>query len=242
MPAQQVIDSLPWYRRPFVGPREPAQLLAAPFALTFYPVSFTVPVNKIAAVTRQSVGPLYLIFVPLLLGFAGRPRKLKTLLIAFGLLWVWWLYSMQLTRYLLPTLALLTPAVGYAVHRCSRTEGLLRLTAAFIISAWLVLALLFSWLPLYFALPSILGTISADEYLSASLEPYQAIQYLNRYTPPRAKVISYGEPWLFYLQRDYLWGDPSYHRMIIYDKMKEPDELLAAYSRLGITHVIINPT
>ena len=189
----------------------------------------------------HSIGPLYLIFVPMLLLFTGCPPKLKTLVIVFALLWVWWLYSMQLTRYLLPTLALLAPAAGYALHRCLQVPSALRLAPTVVVSTWLVMVLAVSMLFSATELPQVLGTISRQQYLESALEPFPAIDYLNRHTPPGAKLISYGEPRLFYLERDYLWGDPVYHRMIIYDTMREPANLLAAYNRLGITHVLYIP-
>jgi len=241
LPSQEVIDALPWYKRTFVGPRQPLRLLLAPLHLTFRPIPFTVPISPLAVVTCQSIGPLYLIFAPMLLLFTSGHRRLKTLLVAFALLWLWWLYSMQLTRYLLPTLALLAPATGYALHRCTQHKGILRGTTLAVIATWLAIILLIKAMSLYIALPVVAGTVSQEQYLASSLAPYPVISYINSHTPPEAKVISYGEVRLFYLERDYLWGDPVYHRMIIYDTMTGPEDLLAAYNRLGITYVLYQP-
>ncbi len=241
LPPQEVLAALPWYQRTFVGPRQPLRLLMAPLNLTFRPASFTDPVGPAAAVMFSSIGPLYLIFVPVLLLGTGRPPKLTLLLILFAPLWVWWLYSMQQSRYLLPTLALLAPVAGYAIHRCTRSPLVLRSTARVAVAAWLIVVMAFNLLPVSSALPGVLGTMPTETYLAWTLAPYPLLDYLNRYAPPEAKVISYGEPRLFYLERDYLWGDPVYHRMIIYDTMKGPGDLLAAYNRLSITHIIYCP-
>ncbi len=241
LPSQEALDALPWYQRTFVGPRQPLRLLLAPFNLTFRPIPFTVPISPLAVVMCHSIGPLYLIFVPVLLLLSDRPPKLKTLLILFALLWVWWLYSMQLTRYLLPTLALLAPAAGYAIHRWTQHKGILRGTTLAVVATWLAIILLIKAISVYTALPVVAGTVNREQYLGSSLTPYPVISYINSHTPPGAKVISYGEPRLFYLERDYLWGDPVYHRMIIYDTMKGPADLLAAYNRLGITHILYRP-
>ncbi len=241
LPSQEVLDALPWYKRTFVGPRTPLRLLLAPFKLTFNPPPFTDPVSPAAAVAFFSIGPLYLIFTPMLIAFSGRPAKLKVLLILFGLLWIWWLYSMQQSRYLLPTIALLAPVAAYVLHRCTQRKDVLRGTTLAVVAMWLGIILLIKAFSLCTTLPVVAGTVSHEQYLASSLEPYPVISYINSHTPPDAKVISYGEVRLFYLERDYLWGDPVYHRMIIYDTMTGPQELMAAYNRLGITYVLYQP-
>ena len=241
LPPLQELAAMPWYARLFAGPRQPLRLLLAPFSLTFNPPSFTDPVAPAAAIVFFSIGPLYLIFTPMLLAFSRRPAKLKVLVILFGLLWIWWLYSMQQSRYLLPTIALLAPAAAYALHSCTQRKSVLGPVALAIVSTWLVIILLIKALSVYAALPVVAGTMSREHYLTSSLAPYPLISYINRHSAPDAKVISYGEVRLFYLERDYLWGDPVYHRMVIYDTMTEPEDLLAAYNRLGITYVLYQP-
>ncbi len=241
LPPRQELVAMPWYKRIFAGPRQPLRLLLAPFNLTFNPLPFTDPVSPAAAIMFFSIGPLYLIFAPMLLAFSRRPAKLKVLLILFGLLWVWWLYSMQQSRYLLPTIALLAPAAAYALHRCTDRKGVLRGTSLTVVATWLVIILLIKIISLRTTLPVVAGTISREQYLTAFLAPYPVISYINRHTAPEAKVISYGEVRLFYLERDYLWGDPVYHRMIIYDTITGAQDLLAAYNRLGITYVLYQP-
>jgi len=241
LPSRHEFAAMPWCKRTFVGPREPLRLLLAPFNLTFNPPPFTDPVSPLAAVAFFSIGPLYLIFTPMLLALSGRPARLKVLLILFGLLWIWWLYSMQQSRYLLPTIALLAPAAAYVLHRCTQHKGVLRGSTLAVVTTWLAIILLIKAFSLCTTLPVVAGTVSHEQYLASSLAPYPVISYINSHTPPDAKVISYGEVRLFYLERDYLWGDPVYHRMIIYDTMTGPEDLLAAYNRLGITYVLYQP-
>jgi len=55
------------------------------------------------------------------------------------------------------------------------------------------------------ALPLVTGAESVDDYLtSVEAGLYPALHFLNLTTPESAKVISYGEPRLFYLDRPYL--------------------------------------
>lgn len=236
----KVMRTIPGWQRSLVGPREPLKLLLSLVNLTLWPWEFSLSDNKLLAVARMSIGPLYLIFVPALLAFGHRPPKLKTLLIIFVIIWLWWLYSMQLTRYLLPGLVLLAPAAAYGIHRSLNAGTVLRLCTRIVVSSWLVVALLFNWMAVNAALPAIFGQASWDSYLWKNLPIYGPSQYVNKKTPPDAKIITYGEPRCFYLDREYLWGDWHYHRMIIYDKMRGAPELVAAYRGLGITHILIN--
>ena len=61
---------------------------------------------------------------------------------------------------------------------------------------------------------------------------------MNRLTPPGAKIALYSEPRGFYLDREYVWADPGHSRLIEYEKVYSGDDLLAQFSRLGITHVL----
>ena len=110
------------------------------------------------------------------------------------------------------------------------------------IGAGLSLAILFNLVGAVSGLSVVLGSQSLESYLGLNPQPglYAALQFLNRSTPPDAKIISYGEPRLFYLDRPYLWGEPNYHRLLDYDRIKTADDLLVAYRNLGLSHVLIN--
>jgi len=124
LPPQEEMQQMSALQQRFCGPRSPLNLLLAPVNLTLYPPEFTVPLTPFGAYALSSIGPLYLALLPLLL-MMKRRRPVGWLLLIFAPLWVWWLMSMQLTRYLLPSLALICPAVGWAVGEAERTGGLL---------------------------------------------------------------------------------------------------------------------
>lgn len=50
------------------------------------------------------------------------------------------------------------------------------------------------------------------------------------------------EPRGFYLERRYFWGNPVNQRIIRFEQMTDPSELLVAMKALGLTHVILNPS
>jgi hypothetical protein len=187
------------------------------------------------------VGLLYLALAPLLL-WGKPPRAWAVIGWALVPVGLWWLFSAQYSRYLLPGLAWLAPpAAGAAWQAAQRGRGArwavpagLGVGLALAVSANLVGALT--------ALPVAIGLESPAAYLRSVLPRgmYDTMQYVNQETPARTVVISYGEPRLFLLDRPYLWGDPFYHRLLDYDRMKTADDLLTAYRSLGIGDVLIN--
>jgi len=68
--------------------------------------------------------------------------------------------------------------------------------------------------------------ISQDQYLRITCEVYEPSMVLNKIVPPEGKVITFGEPRGFYIERDYLWGDPA-TTAHSYEQLKTPRALLA---------------
>jgi hypothetical protein len=85
----------------------------------------------------------------------------------------------------------------------------------------------------------ILGTQSRQDYLLRTTDVYTPSLAI-RQLPPDARVCTYGEVRCFYFDRDYFWGEPGHSDLIAYDQMRSPEELVARYRELGITHVLVN--
>ncbi len=241
LPSEAELARMNRVARIFCGPRRPDRLLLAPVYLTIYPWEFVVAsMPRVIAVAGQGIGPLYLGFVFVALGLWPKPRGVAILLWLVLPLWIWWLYSMQLTRYLLPTLVMLTPVVAYAYQRCLGAHRLLR-TAAI---ALMVCAIGFRmWGTLYSggtALAAHLRAGGRDELLLEQLDVYEPSLYISKYLPQDAKILTYGEPRIFYFNRNAMWGDPGHHQLIPYKEIETPRQLIDAYRRLGVTHVLIN--
>ncbi len=242
LPPPEVYWNLPPLERAFSGPRRLDRLLLAPVGLTFLPEKYVdAGFGKLAAFLLAAIGPLYLALLPLLL-WGRRPAAWSVVGWALLLVWGWWLMSAQYSRYFLPALAWLAPVAAGAASRAAAQGRWSRRALPVAIGTGLTLALLVNLVGAVSGLGVVLGAQSVEAYLQGQPQPglYAAIQLLNRATPAQARVISYGEPRLFYLDRDYLWGEPNYHRLLDYDRMKTAGDLLAAYRNLGITHVLVN--
>jgi len=230
LPSEQALQRMSPLRRRFCGPRSPLNLLLAPVNLTLHPTEFTVPLTPFGVCAMSSIGPLYLALLPLLL-VVKRRRAVGWLLLIFAPLWAWWLMSMQLTRYLLPSLALICPAVGWAVAEAERKGGLLGAVTRAATGVWAAVALALIMLYVLPQTPVALGLQSEYGYLMQTLPVYQPCVYINRHTPEDAKIALYGEPRGYYLDRDYLWAERGHSALIRYEDVR---------TRLGITHLMIN--
>ena len=87
--------------------------------------------------------------------------------------------------------------------------------------------------------PVVFGAQSRDDYLTQNLGGlYTVSQYINENLPKDAKIIMYQEVRGYYIDRDYLWGNPEHHDMIPYDTFKTPDDLLNGLRKIGVTHIL----
>lgn len=162
------------------------------------------------------------------------PPAIPLLLWVFLPLWVWWLASMQLTRYVVPSLLLLAPVVGYVAWRIAGTAA--RALPVLWLAATVGAALYLAGAPTLVAT----GIVPQDAYLRMACQVYEPSRVLNRLVPPDGMVITYGEPRGFYLDCPYMWGDQGHHRIIPYDDLKTPDQLVKHLRSMGITHALIN--
>ncbi len=236
------VMELPPLQRRFVGPRAPLRWLLAPWDLTTRPWEYNVnPALKAQALLADWVGPLYLPLVVLLLIWR-RPRAISWALWIFLPLWLWWLFSMQYNRYLLPTLLLLSPAAGYSLSQLLMVHRAVRAGVGTLLSGWSLWALLPLILSLYSAWPAVSGAVTWDRYLAARLDLHPVATHISRYLPDDAVIATYGEPRSYGFERPVVWGDRSHSALLAYEKMRSPTDLLARFSELGITHVLVNPT
>jgi hypothetical protein len=86
----------------------------------------------------------------------------------------------------------------------------------------------------------IFGSESQSDYLSKSLDVYDAEAYVNDYLPERARIVLFDEVRGFYLDRDYIWGNPGHHEMIPWSSFKTGADMTTYFMNQGYTHVLIN--
>lgn len=239
LPPQDELEAMPRWQRAFVGPREPWKWLFAPFGVTYMPWEYEVNLGKLPNLLT-SLGPLYLALLGALVLIRGRPRAVVVSMWLFLPLWVWWFVSMQLARYMLPSLVLTVPAAGYAAYVGLHSGAIGRQLFRAAMVLWSVTALAIALLVALPAVPVVFGAQSRDEYLSRTLDVFPPSDYIRRNTPPDARVATYGEVRTFYFDRDAFWAETGHSDLIPYQQMEGPGDLIKRYRELGITHVLIN--
>lgn len=241
LPPESEWQKLPFLAKRFSGPRSPLAMLVAPFTLTLFPEYYDPRQPRLTAMALFSIGPMWLGLVPLaLLLPRPRPRAVVYLAGLFVVFWLLWLQTTQLARYLLPWLALLAPIAGHVLQNRLSAGGVSRRAFGMMTAAWSLVALWFLWMQIGPAAPVAVGLRPPSSYLADALDVYQPLDYINRFTPTSAKIGTYGEPRLFYLDREYIWADPGHSQLINYPAVCTAEALVAEYRRLGLTHLLIN--
>jgi 4-amino-4-deoxy-L-arabinose transferase-like glycosyltransferase len=238
LPPAEQLQAMSPIERAFAGPRRPLNMLLAPINLTFEPTEFTVPLSPLGVWATDSFGPLWLMLLPLLVLFRRRPAVSVMMWVLLPL-WLWWLWSMQLTRYLLPSLALVAPAAGWAVVEAERHSKLLAVVVRSAVGVWTVIALGLICVYVLPQAPAAFGQVTEAEYLG-STALYSAAKAINDRTPADAKVALYAEPRGYYLDRDYLWAEEGHSALIRYERVESAEDLVREWRRLDVTHVMIN--
>lgn len=143
-------------------------------------------------------------------------RRRWATLIAIGevaYLIVWWQGMHQITRYLLPALALSTAMSGYAAVELWRRRGWARqldwVLAAATAAPFAVITALFA----YQVLPGALGLESTPAFVQRLTGSYDALHRLDTLLPGNGRILVYGVRNLYWLDRPYVRGsEPLFPR------------------------------
>jgi 4-amino-4-deoxy-L-arabinose transferase-like glycosyltransferase len=235
--------------------RQALDLLLTPFNLTMYPVPGHSPLTYLFLTKGMGDKPFndfqseLIALSPLLLAVLFIPafRKgqtpflIKALSAFAAISLVFWFATTQYLRYLLPLVPVLCLIAAWVVvqMREERTITGRALTAmtvlSFAFSAFVGVRLASAQAPVAF------GQVSKDDYITAGFAPYPAMQYINTQLPANAKVVFYGNPFGYYSEKPYLWGEAGHSTYIPYSTFQSKDDLLRWYESQGITHVLVNP-
>jgi hypothetical protein len=85
---------------------------------------------------------------------------------------------------------------------------------------------------------TVAGRVSAEDFLTQKLDHYPACRYLNEHVRPGERILLFQENRGFYLDGDYLWGDPKNQIVIDYRRLHSPDELAARLKSLRVCWVL----
>jgi len=190
------------------------------------------------------LGITFLFALPLLVWAMWRRRldvELRLALLLSGCLFVFWLFSSQQLRYLLPAAPAL--AVGIAVAGSGLVAPGRRLLGALVLAAAaLGLPVIAAWFLMLDPTRVVLGGETRDAYLARRLDYYPYYQVVNRELAPTATV------WLIDMRRDtYHLERPAFSDFIFEDytltryvrEATSVEEIRARVRAAGLTHLLV---
>jgi Dolichyl-phosphate-mannose-protein mannosyltransferase len=190
-------------------------------------------------------GPLFLGLVPAAMltrtrqGFSGflGGFTLATVII--------WFFLTQQPRLLSPALLTMSLLAGWGACSllCSGPR-LGRLILSLVLVAWLVgqSPLITGQAKLDDSMPFIRGAESRDTFLRRHVDVWPVFDYANTNLPQNTRILLlYYEVRGFYLQRDYVWGNPVSQRVIRWEQIPDAAAMDRRLAELGVTHIILTP-
>lgn len=192
------------------------------------------------------IGVAFLIGLPVLIWGLWKfelPSEIKVGSGVVALMFLFWLFSSQQIRYLLPVLPVLAVgicAAGQAVSRGKKSLGT-ALQFSLVASAVAALLTVAAWFSQKAPVRVALGGESRDAYLARNIDYYPYYQVLNTKTPADARV------WLINMRRDtynlnrpyfsdYLFEDWTLRRMLW--EARSVAELRAKARERGFSYVL----
>ena len=220
--------------------KTPLDYLAAPWNLS------VIAQPEQAANFDGVLGVAFLFGLPFLIWALWKldlPAEAKIGVGVAAMIFLFWLFSSQQLRYLLPILPVLAIGIVVAIERIAEKRSPLYVTAKYSISIAAVCGLLTTaaWFLQKAPLRVVLGGESRDQYLTRNLDYYPYYQTLNTDTPADAKV------WLINMRRDtynldrpyfsdYLFEDWTLRKLIW--ESQSVQELRTKASVMGIQYVL----
>lgn len=190
------------------------------------------------------LGIAFVFALPLLVWALWRRRldiELRLALVISAGLFVFWLFSSQQLRYLLPATPGLAVAIAVAGHGLDRTVSR-PLRVLVLAAAALGLPVLAAWFLALDPARVVLGGEPRETFLARRLDYYPYYQVVNHDLPPTARV------WLIDMRRDtYHLDRPSFSDFIFEDytltryvrSAASVEEIRARVQADGITHLLV---
>lgn len=192
------------------------------------------------------LGIAFLFGIPLII-WAWRKSLLRTELklgiLVAGLLFIFWLFTSQQLRYLLPIFPILAISICFSASILSIKERLLKQvwTVVFLIISVVGAGVTLAWFSMKSPIQVVFGGEVREEYYTATIDYYPYYKIVNTQLPADSKV------WLINMRRDsYLMEKPFFSdyifetwtlKKLAYES-KNIAELRFKAKQMGITHIL----
>lgn len=220
--------------------KTPLDYLAAPWNLS------VTAQPELATHFDGVLGVAFLIGLPILIFGLWKfdlPVEVKISAGVAGIMFLFWLFSSQQLRYLLPMLPVIAIAIVVAITRIAEKRTLLYSVSKYAMTFAAVAGLLVSttWFLQKAPIRVVLGGETGDQYLARNIDYYPYYQWLNTESAADAKV------WLINMRRDTYNLDRSYFSDYLFEdwtlkqlvwESRNEQELKAKAAAIGVQYVL----
>ena len=212
-------------------PRSLGSFLMIPWDITFKPIYFDY---------HHWVGPFYLSVLPFVGYAALKIKKARPYLLFTFLFTLFWYFTGQNVRYLLPTLPvyLISAAMGVNDFRVHLRQSRWGSRLAKIVSCLAITSLLsLTAYHFRYQFMPVLGLWSGGKYLEKVERTAAITQWVNRNLPPQAKILILEEVHLFDFDRDVVL-DADFNTRTHYKGASSHAAMVAILKEKGVTHIL----
>ncbi|RJQ57210.1 MAG: hypothetical protein C4530_13110 [Desulfobacteraceae bacterium] len=188
------------------------------------------------------IGPVFLLTLPFFAGLRKTPPVIKILILYAGFLILFWIFSVQQIRYLIPAIPALAILVGYTVS-CYRkrktvfTVLILLVAASISIDGYHIGQEFLKIKPHRY----VIGGENRREFLSRLIPSYDIFQYVNTHLPLDAKIFLIYMKNLGFLCKRAYFSDSMFESFTIQKYLSRCTSTADLYDRLkksGFTHFL----
>lgn len=221
--------------------RAPTQLAAAVLGLAYQPGRFINPGQTEGRGFPMGAIGAGIIFV----GLLGLARILRItpgategpILAMIGLSFVLWFFLSQQSRYIT---SLVVPLAVLVAGWLARARPAMKWVAGSALALQAAYTfLLLGQVQTQPQLEVVLGSVSADDYLSARVGFYKPSRVLNEKVRG-GKVALFDEVFGYFLDVPYVWANPGHSTRIRYDRLDDAESFADEMQKQGFTHVYVN--
>jgi hypothetical protein len=149
----------------------------------------------------ESIGPIFLIFLPMLIFLRRPPRFIKYILFIALAMYTAWFFTFQYTRFFSSTLPFLSILISYIIFDiCKRDRIIYRVSGLAVILIFIYSAALSVYHNID-KVPVAFGFEGRKDYLVKHERSYVMAEYINENLPEDSRLLVISEPRLFYYNR-----------------------------------------
>jgi len=186
----------------------------------------------------EHFGP-FLIFLLFYFFFRKKNKILNAFFFYIFVYITLWFFIANIGRYLLylaPLIAIISSYVIIELFKNKYISKILKILLIFTFSFNLLIWVGGNTKDLVVAL----GFESVDSFYERQAPVYKPSKFINSNLPENSRILLVREVKGFFLERDYVWDNPSTQVYINHSEFQNEDDYYEELKKLGITHIMVN--